>query len=139
MLEGFAFFLFGLAALLSGIVRMLTLAQHKQLVTVRFGRAIDLCVLTGLDNKQSLQDSFGPATLDGVWPSVTLEEIDLNRRPLGHIVGRQWPNYFAVGICLLGPILGMIIGSDLVHLAILTAFALQIFGWAFTARLSNTL
>ena len=133
MLEGFTLFVIGLASLLSGIVRMLIIAQHKQIVMAHRARAVELCVLAGISSPHDLQDVFGPPTLDGVWSSVTREEIRAKMKPLGHVVGRQWPNYAAVALAVIAPFLGI----KLINLTILIVFCIQVLGWSFTGRLSS--
>lgn len=103
-------------------------------LAVEEGRASaqDLCELTGIDDPGELQDTFGPPTMHTrIWQSVTLADIERERRPLGFLIANDWLDY----ACLLAAAVSFFWRTPLVFLFLWGAIGAQVAGWVISARL----
>ena len=74
---------------------------------------------------------FGPPTMEGFWPHVTMQRIHQVRRPAGHLLSGDLVDYASMTIAALS----FVIGHWSVDVLLFLAVVAQVAGWVLAARL----
>jgi hypothetical protein len=119
-----------LAVALSVLVRMTSRSARRLALEEGRARLADLCELTGILEPRSLQDIFGPPTLEGVWTSLSLARVRAARRPIGRLIADD--NVDVACLAVAG--LAGFSSHWIVDIALALALAVQVTGWSVMAR-----
>ena len=120
-----------LAVMLSAIVSLVGTSSRERLVKLGQARVADLCELSGILEPGALQDVFGPPTMQGTWPTVTLERIERERRLPGYLLSDNRVDYVTMAVAALS----LFINQPLMDLALGAALVTQVAGWVIATRL----
>ena len=121
-----------IGVIVSVLISLVLRSARRLAVTERRASAQDLCELTGIDDPAELQDTFGPPTMHTrVWQSVTMEDVQRERRPLAFLIANDWLDYACIGIALAS----FFWRGPLVFLFLWAAVISQAAGWVISARL----
>lgn len=119
-----------IAIILSAIVSMIGTSARKRAVEEQRARASDLCELTGIFDPRTLQDVFGPPTMNGTY-LVSMKQVNKARMPLGHLLSDDRLDI----ICLLIAGLSLAVNHYLADLFLVVAAAFQTAGWLISSGL----
>lgn len=120
-----------LAVMLSAIVSLVGTSSRERLVKLGQARVADLCELSGILEPGALQDVFGPPTMQGTWPTVTLERIERERRLPGYLLSDNRVDYVTMAVAALS----LFMNQPLMDLALGAALVTQVAGWVIATRL----
>lgn len=121
-----------IGVIVSVIISLVLRSARRLAVEEQRASAQDLCELTGIDDPGELQDTFGPPTMHTrSWQSVTLADVERERRPLAFLIANDWLDY----ACLAVAVLSFFWRGPVVYLFLWTAVAAQAAGWIISARL----
>lgn len=121
-----------IGVIVSVLISLVLRSSRRLAVEEQRATAQDICELTGIDDPAELQDTFGPPTMHTrIWQSVTLEDIERERRPLGFLIANDWLDYACLGVALAS----FFWRGPLVYLFLWTAISIQAAGWIASARL----
>ncbi len=120
-----------IAVFLSAIVSLLGTSARQRAVAEGRARASDLCELAGIFEPKTLQDVFGPPTMEGFWPHVTMQRVAQVRRPAGHLLSGDLVDY----ACMAVAALSFFVGHWMVDFLLFLAVGAQVSGWVLATRL----
>jgi len=120
-----------IAVILSAIVSLVGTSARERAVSLGQARIADLCELTGILEPKALQDIFGPPTMNGLWPTVTMTRIRKARRPLGYLLSDGRLDY----ACMAVAAASIFTDHPLMDLALGVAVTVQVAGWVAAVRL----
>lgn len=134
-MDAFSLATLSIAVLLSSIVRLIRTDAAWKAVDENYAGAEHLRDLTGVIKRESLQDIFGPPTLEGIF-NVSRPEVEKNRQITGHLMGNLKLDGLSVLIALLA-LIWKPYGSlgDVLNLFLMIAVLYQLAGWGATAML----
>ena len=121
-----------IGVILSVLVALVLRSARRLAVEEQRASSQDLCELTGIDEPGELQDAFGPPELQTrLWRSVTLEDVERERRPIAFLIANDWLDYICAGVAIAS----FFWRGPLVYLFLWGAVAIQVSGWIISARL----
>lgn len=127
---GFTEFAIALGIILSAIVSLLGTSGRKRTIAIGEARMSDLAEMAGILRPKDVLAVFGPPDMSRVWPGVTLLDVRKARTPLGWLMSSDLVDY----ACILAAIAAIYFNHKLLPLALMTALAVQVAGWAVSAR-----
>lgn len=113
-----------IAIILSAFVSIVGTGARRQAVVEGRARAQDLCELSGIFDPRTLQDVFGPPTLNGVY-QTSLERVKQVRQPLSYVISEDRLDFACIAIALAS----FFIRQPLLDLVLMVAAAYQTAGW----------
>lgn len=120
-----------LAVFLSAIISLVGTSARERVVSLGQARAAELCELTGILDPRVLQDVFGPPTMSGTWPTVTMERIRKARTPVGLLISDARVDYACMGVALAA----LVVEHGVLDMLLPVAVAVQVAGWVISSRL----
>ena len=120
-----------IAVILSALVSLIGTSGRENTVRMGQARMAELCELTGILEPKMLQDVFGPPTMNGVWPTVTLERIAKARTPAGYLLSDSRVDY----ACIAAAIAALATNHWITNVLLAVAVGVQAAGWVISSRL----
>lgn len=118
------------AIILSAIVSIVGTSARKRAVEEGRARAADLCELTGIFDPRTLQDVFGPPTLQGTF-LVNMKQVVKARMPLGHLLSDDRIDI----ACILVAIASFLTNHFVTDVFLVAAAAIQTASWFISSGL----
>jgi len=121
-----------IGVIVSVFISLVLRSARRLAVEEQRASAQDLCELTGIDDPGELQDTFGPPTMHTrIWQSVTLKDVERERRPLAFLIANDRLDY----ACLAVAVISFFWREPVVYLFLWGAVAAQAAGWVISAKL----
>lgn len=129
--DGLAATAAALIVILSAIVSLLGSGTRRRAVELGQATTLDLCELTGITDPSQLQDVFGPPDMGRVWRSVTLQDIQRERRPLGHLISNDSLDWAGIAVATAS----FFWRHPMIEVLLIMFVVLQVTSWFAAARL----
>ena len=129
--DGFTLTAIALAVVLSAIVSLLGTSTRKRNIALGEAQAADLAEMTGIRDPKRLLEVFGPPDMGRVWRHVTLLDVRRARTPEGWLISSDLVDYGCIAVAALT----LFASGPLIQGLLLAALAIQVAGWAVSARL----
>ncbi|MEM8615470.1 MAG: hypothetical protein AAGF20_00900 [Pseudomonadota bacterium] len=131
IISGLPLIAIALATLLSALIRTIQTTQLHQRVRYGLTSWRELSELSGIADPRDLQDVFGPPSLDRVWQTVKLPDIQARRRLAGYLMS----DLRLHGACALCAVMALPVSHWSTQLLVCVAALAQAGGWLSASQL----